>query len=206
MTTFQDRLWSDLVRDHGDQMRTHTLAARPAGRRHRPALITGTALCTAGLAVAAALILSASTNAPPAYAVTSNPDGTITVTLHDISALTGLNAELAREGIHAKAVPLIATCANHSPMVTMPSGTDPSTYTVTLVPADIPAGYIAILGATENASGQVLLVQGAIRPPVPACFNSTPAPFHPIDPAHASPAVRAALAKAREAAQAAATH
>jgi hypothetical protein len=204
------------VQEHGDRMRlrstanpgaNHTLrptrAARRRAKPRQPAVITGTALAAAGLAAAAVLAFTATTSTPPAYAVTTNSDGSVTVTLNDISALTGLNAELARDGLDARAVPLTATCPVHVPMVTMPAGTDPSTYTITLVPADIPAGYTAVVGATESASGQVVLVQGAVRPPIPACFNSTPAVFHQIDIAHASPALRAALAKARRAARAA---
>jgi hypothetical protein len=45
------------------------------------------------------LAFSASTSAPPAYAVTTNADGTVTVTLGDMSALVALNAELVRDGI-----------------------------------------------------------------------------------------------------------
>ena len=199
MRTFEDRLWSDLVSEHGDEMEAHPVVIR-AARRRRPALVTGTAFATAGLALAVALVLSATTSAPPAYAVTRNPDGTVTVTLNDISAITALNAALARDGLPATAVPLTASCPVHAPLVAMPAGTDPSTYTITLVPADIPVGYTAIVGATKNASGQVVLLQGAIRPPVPACFNSTPIALHQIDMAHASPALKAALAKARGAA------
>jgi hypothetical protein len=209
MSTFEDRLWSQLSQEHGDRMRLSPAAPTPTRARNRtrdrsrPALITGTALAATGLALAAVLAFTATTSTPPAYAVTTNPDGTVTVTLNDISALTGLNAELARDGLDARAVPLTATCPVHAPLVSMPSGTDPSTYTVTLVPADIPAGYTAVVGASENASGQVVLLQGAVRPPVPTCVNSTPVPLTPISMAHASPAVRAALAKARRAAQAA---
>jgi hypothetical protein len=34
---------------------------------------------------------------------------------------------------------------------------------------------------------------------VPACFNNTPIALHRVDMAHASPALKAALAKARRA-------
>jgi hypothetical protein len=40
---------------------------------------------------------------------------------------------------------------------------------------------------------------GTIKPPVPSCFNSTPRPLHMIDMAHASPALKAAIAEARTA-------
>jgi hypothetical protein len=173
MSTFEDRLWSDLVREHGDQMRSHRGLTRPPSRR-RPALITGSALATAALATAGVLALTAGTSAPPAYAVTTNADGTVTVTLNDISAITGLNAELARDGLRAKAVPVTASCPTRAFQNAMPAGTNPSTYTITIVPPDIPAGYTAILAVSENASGQVTLVQGAWPNPGPSCINTEP--------------------------------
>jgi hypothetical protein len=200
MSTFEDRLWSQLVEEHGDELRSsHTMTAPGHRRRRRPALVTGTALAGAGLAAAAVVAITATTSTPPAFAVTDHADGTVSVTLNDISDLTALNAELARDGIPAKAVPLSQTCPVHAPMVIMPSGTDPNTYAITIVPSQIPAGYTGILAASQTASGRVELVMGAIKPPAPPCFNSTPVVLHQIDPGHASPAVKAAIARAREA-------
>jgi hypothetical protein len=171
MSTFEDRLWSELVREHGHQIPSPTISARPT--RRRPALITAGALATA--AVAAAAILAATvTTSTPAYAVTSNSDGTVTVTLKDISALNGLNAELARDGLRAKAIPLAADCPTRGFPNRMPAGTNPSTYTITIVPADIPAGYTAIVAVAKNASGQITLVQGAWPNPGPSCINTRP--------------------------------
>lgn len=194
MSTFEDRLWSQLVREHGDQMQLPTIKANSA--RRRPALITGTAL--AAVVAAAAVIILTATTSTPAYAVTRNSDGTVTVTLGDVAAITALNAELARDGIAAKAVPLTADCPIHGFPNPMPAGTNPSTYTITIVPADIPAGYTAVLAVGENASGQLSLAQGAFPSPAPVCFNTTPIALHPIDMAHASPALKAAIARARE--------
>ena len=195
MSTFEDRLWSQLVREHGDQMQ---LPPRTAQRsRRRPGLITGTALATAATAAAAAVIFTATTSTP-AYAVSRNSDGTVTVTLGDVAAITALNTELVRDGIAARAVPLTADCPIHGFPNPMPAGTNPSTYTITIVPADIPAGYTAVLAVGENASGQIALAQGAFPSPVPVCFNSTPIALHPIDMSHASPALKAAIARARK--------
>lgn len=205
MSTFEDRLWSELVREHGDEMRPRpAMSATHAPRRRRPLLLTGTALGTVALAAAAVLALSATTSTPPAYAVTSNPDGTVTVTLREVSAIATLNAELTRAGIAARAVPLTADCPIHGFPNAMPTGTNPSTYTITFVPGDIPAGYAAVVAVGQNASGQIELAQGAFPSPVPACFNSTPTVLHPIDMSHASPALKAAVARARQAAHAAA--
>jgi hypothetical protein len=187
MSSFEDRLWSELVRDHGDEIRLHgaTTTHHPARRRRRPAVLAGTALSIAGVTAAAVLALTATTAAPPAYAVSTNSDGTVTVTLNDISALTALNAELAGDGLHAKAVPLSATCPTRGFPHAMPAGTKTSTYTLTIVPADIPAGFTAVVAASESSAGQVQLVQGAWRSPGSSCVNSTPLVVHPIDRAAA---------------------
>lgn len=172
MSTFEDQLWSELVREHGHQMGLPTITVRP--QRRRPALITGTALAAVGVMAAIVLATGAGTGTPPAYAVTTNPDGSVTVTLNDVKAITGLNAELARDGIRAKAIPLTADCPTRGFPNAMPAGTNPGTYTITVVPADIPAGYTAIVAASQNSSGEVQLAQGAWPSPGPSCLNSAP--------------------------------
>jgi hypothetical protein len=184
MSTFEDRLWSQLVDEHGDKLRTRPGMTAPGHRRRRrPALITGTALAATSVTAAAVLGFSATTSTPPAYAVTTNADGTVTVTLDDISALTALNAELVRDRIRARAVPLTATCPRRGFPITMPAGTNPSTYTITIVQADIPAGFTAIVAASEDSSGQVKLAMGTSPSPGPSCVNSTPIAIYPVDPA-----------------------
>lgn len=172
MSTFEDRLWAQLVREHGDEMQLATSTAR--SDRRRPALIGATALAVAGAGAAIVLAIGAGASAPPAYAVTTNGDGSVTVTLRDISAITGLNAELARDGLRAKAIPLTAGCPTRGFPNAMPAGTNPSTYTITIVPADIPAGDTAIVAASQTSSGEVQLAQGAWPSPGPSCLNSTP--------------------------------
>jgi hypothetical protein len=182
MSTFEDRLWSQLVEEHGDELLTSHVMTLPAHRRRRrPALITGTALAATSLTAAAVLGFNASTSTAPAYAVTTNADGTVTVTLHDISSLTAINTELVHDGIRARAVPLTASCARRGFPITMPAGTNPNTYTITIVQADIPAGYTAIVAASENSSGQVKL--GTSPSPGPSCVNSTPIAVYPVEPA-----------------------
>ena len=183
MSSFEDHLWSDLVREHGDRMRTSprqtaALATSVTGadaardpRLRRPAILTGTALGSAGAAAAAVLALTATTTAP-AFAVTDNADGSITVTLREISGLSGLNAEFARRGLKARAVPMSSTCPTKGFGNALPAGTNFNTFTITLDPSEVPDGYTAVVAATQTASGKVELVQGAVPPPVPACFNT----------------------------------
>src|SRR6202035_310780 len=87
-------------------------ATRPltprAPRLRRPALLTGSALGIAGLATASVFAL---TSASPAFAVTKNPDGTVDVTLSDLSDLAALNQTLAQDGVPVTAVPISASCS-----------------------------------------------------------------------------------------------
>jgi hypothetical protein len=205
MTSFEDQLWSDLVREHGDRMgaditQTAALAVSETGHREpralrvrRAAILSGTALATAGAATVAVLALTAS-SVPPAFAVTDNSDGSITVTLREISAVSGLNAEFARRGLNARAVPFSATCPVKGYANAMPAGTDIDTYTVTLDPRLVPDGYTAVVAATQTAAGAVELTQGAVPSPAPACFSTeipTQLPFK----GPTSPAIRAEIQK-----------
>ena len=125
MSTFEDHLWSQLVSDHGEQIRqaekeTATLAqslressdrTRWRARRRpsrRQLVLAGTTLGVACLA--SAIIATHTTTKNPtapaisrtAFAVTNNHDGTLTVTLHKRSALPALNASLVSYGLKAK--------------------------------------------------------------------------------------------------------
>ena len=126
MSTFEDHLWSQLVSDHGEQMRqakkeTAILAAslressgrrrwRASGRRssRRQLVLAASTLGVACLASAIIVAHSATKNpsAPPtspaAFAVANNHDGTLTLTLHKRSALPALNASLVSYGLKAK--------------------------------------------------------------------------------------------------------
>lgn len=190
MSHFEDQLWSQLVRDRGAQMRaaprvtaalaSSVTATSPATRRarglRRPALLTGSALGLAGLASAGMIAL---TSASPAFAVTKNPDGTVDVTLSDLSDLPALNQKLAQDGIPVTAVPISASCSATA-AINNPSGDSspsvsashqPTTDVVTIDPRQIPSGEVGVLGASRTASGQIELMFGETPPPAPSCLN-----------------------------------
>lgn len=190
MSNFEDELWSQLVRDRGEQMRaapgataalaSSVTATRPATSRairlRRPALLTGSALGIAGLATAGVFAL---TSASPAFAVTKNPDGTVAITLRDLSDLPALNQKLAQDGIPVTAVPISTSCSA-TRAINNPSGEgmpgtqarQDATNLVTIDPSQIPTGDIGVLGASQTASGQVGLVFGETTPPAPSCLKS----------------------------------
>ena len=191
MSNFEDQLWSQLVRERGEQMRAapEAVAAlassvtdtRPAARRsrslRRPALLTGSALGIAGLATAGVFAL---TSASPAFAVTKNPDGTVAISLSDLSDLPALNQKLAQDRVPVTVVPLSASCSATAAINNVSGEGTPNisadhqktTDVVTIDPSQIPSGDIGVLGASETASGQIGLVFGDTAPPAPSCLNS----------------------------------
>jgi hypothetical protein len=100
MTKFTDHLWRDLAREHGA---TLALAERPAPGRapllRRPRVLAGSTLGLAGVGTALVLTLGAASTTP-AYAVTTNGDGSVQVTINQNSALPQANAKLTAMGIH----------------------------------------------------------------------------------------------------------
>jgi hypothetical protein len=98
MTKFTDNLWSDLAREHGP-----ALADRPEPRRarllRRPRVLAGSTLGLAGAGAALVLALSAASSAP-AFAVTTNHDGSVLVSVSQTQDIVQANAKLASMGIH----------------------------------------------------------------------------------------------------------
>jgi hypothetical protein len=137
MREFEDNLWLAVVREHGNEL---ARAGRPV-RKHRratgPRLVAGTSVGLAAIATAAALLFGASTSAP-AFAVTRNPDGTVTVNLRQPSGIAGANGKLAAMGVRAR----IAAHAKTPPKLVCPGGAAP---TITFDPARIPRRQVLMI-------------------------------------------------------------
>jgi hypothetical protein len=73
-------------------------------------MLAGGATAVAGAAAAAVVALSAAMGAPPAFAVTNNSDGSVTITLTELTGVSGLNAKLASMGVAVRAVPVVSGC------------------------------------------------------------------------------------------------
>lgn len=97
---FEDHLWREFVREHGDDVAQLT---RPTAGHHlpRPRLLVGGGVGLAGGATALALVLTAA-SAPPAFAVTRNHNGSVTVTIRSANGIAGANARLHQLGIKAQ--------------------------------------------------------------------------------------------------------
>jgi hypothetical protein len=109
MSKFEDRLWRELVKEHGPQLAQMKPPAADHRRRQRPKLLAGTTVGLAGVGTAVALVVSAA-GSSPAFAVTRNNDGTVTVWIKRIDGIAGANARLEALGVRARAVAVAAGC------------------------------------------------------------------------------------------------
>ena len=172
MSSFEDAIWAHLVDHHGAD-RIDFNVPQPSCRpgRLRAAAVGAVVLAVAVLATV--LVLTASTSAPPAYALTQVAGATYTVSLNDISTgIPALNAKFAELGIRETVVPVEAGCkaSSFDPLQTRAA---PMTETVTINARDIPPGYRGFIAAEQMPDGQIRLAFGTTAQPIPSCFPVT---------------------------------
>jgi hypothetical protein len=142
-------------------------------------LVTGGGLATIAAVVIVLLLGPGTVNGPEAYAVVHNPDGTVTITIKEISAVNALNQRLADLGIRAKAFRADPTCtatvqwlesewkALDSKIVTE-NGPAPQ---ITIQPAMIPADATLVLIGQQLVPGRINVLVTLIRRPPPPCMH-----------------------------------
>lgn len=195
MSRFQERLWQELVRDHGaalayptglrDPLRTLPIVEprRPPLRgaprlRHgrlRPVGLAATLAASAATVAAVAILSTAGTAPPAAYAVTQSPDGTITVSIDELTGVVGANTQLARLGVRVRVVPVRVGCPAPVGIVPTPP---PLAATIAhaqgqglaLRPYLVPPGETLVLTARQNGPA-VDLSYGLYRGAVPGCIG-----------------------------------
>jgi hypothetical protein len=152
---------------------------RPAPRLGALLLAPGRLAATlAALAatVAVVTILSTTGTTPSsAYAVTQNPDGTITVTIEELTGVTGANSQLARLAVNVRVVPVKAGCPAPTGIVpTPPSLAARIAHTqgqgLAIRPDLVPAGETLLLTARE-AGPVVDLSYSLYRGALPSCIG-----------------------------------
>jgi hypothetical protein len=184
MTKFADQLFADLMREHGPALaRTRP----PAPRRHiatrRTLLASGTA-CAAAAATAAVLVAG---GGRPAYAVTTHPDGAVTVAVHQDSGIAGANARLRQLGDgRVVVVPVKAGCPSINslrPPAARPHGKKPLIVgigynrrdgSVTVYAKHIPGRDILLVAFEHTGHGGPVGSSAMTSPPAPSCVS----PFH----------------------------
>jgi hypothetical protein len=134
------------------------------------------ALAGAGglVVVIVALAFVSISAAPPAYALTSQGNGTYTITINSLSSgIASLNAKLRQLGINTVAVPVSTSCTAPSDGVSLVGGWPASTTneSVTLDQADIPAGAQGVVAAYQSSAGGIDLTLATTSGAVPTCLN-----------------------------------
>jgi hypothetical protein len=172
MSDFADGIWTHLV-DHHDADRVEFRVPTPPPRRAvRPVAATVSAVLAA-VVVAVVLVLSASTSAPPAYALTRVGSGSYTVSLNDLAkGIPALNAKFARLGLRITVVPIVAGCTASS-FDPVEAGPGSIRETVTVSNRYITAGHRGFLAAERLPDGRVGLAGGTVAEPIPSCFPTT---------------------------------
>jgi hypothetical protein len=187
MSRFEDELWTQLVRDHMPgarypaKVRPRVRATRPVQRRliRRPLALTVGSFALL-VCVTAALVVFSASSSPPAFAITTHPGGSISITIRQISGISGANRELARRGIPARAVPLRAIvygCASGHELggPTAPySAIAPSAGVtgVTIFPTRLPPGDSVLIGAAISANGDTQESSVLVHGETPKCFST----------------------------------
>jgi hypothetical protein len=169
---FEERLWAELVEQHGALLADpppaavspHRVARSMPAYRRRLLPAAGLATVLTGVLVAIVIGLGSGSRPSAAFAVVRNPDGTVKVTIAEISGVQGANQRLAELGVPARVVSLNAGCATRAgefkpaPLTSEqaqriatlvgPAGSA----SVVLYPAAVPAGDTVVIGA--SALGQ----------------------------------------------------
>jgi hypothetical protein len=158
MTKFADQLFTDLMQEHEAALaltRPPTAAGRHAvtGRK---LLAVGAGGVAAATAAAGVLVAGGGT---PAYAVTTHPDGTVTLAVNQAAGISGANARLHQLGDRVVVVPVGPGCPSINSLpapAVRPARISASTKvgrdgSVTVNAKGIPAGDILVMGAETNA-------------------------------------------------------
>ena len=193
MSNFKDRLWRDLVREHGAELHESNEPAAPRIWMRPRLLLGSSAAGVAGVATAIAIALGTA-GTSPAFAVTQNHDGSYTVELWKVSGVTGLNERLQQLGIPARAVALHGVCYEQAVAGVQHAmaGAGKVSWTVSqarITPAQIPAGRLLEM-QTLQYRGRVQILASRAQSsfqragtvcdaPVPPCGQVT---VHPGPP------------------------
>lgn len=109
MANIEDKLWTGLIA--APEAETALATRQPLSVRRRspraPLVVVGVAI--AGL-IAAVALTSGETGTTPAYAVTVNPNGSVSVTLNEVLGVGGANEQLERLGVRARIARVEAGC------------------------------------------------------------------------------------------------
>jgi hypothetical protein len=188
VTKFEDQLFDDLMREHGPGLARTSRPAPP--KRHSTARRTLLATGGVGIAAAAAItgaVVTGGATPAPAYAVTNNPDGTVTLAVYDKAGIAQANARLHQLGDkQVFVVPVAPGCPGIGslPHARPPRGIyiregSSGNGSITVTAKGIPRGDILVVGVVDTSHGHTRSsLSGAVltTPPPPSCVSLPQAP------------------------------
>ena len=191
MTRFADQLYDDLMRDHGPALaETRPPAApRPRLASRRVVLAAG----AGGLAVAATAGSLVAVGGSPAYALTTNHDGSISLAVYQEQGIAQANAKLRSIGARVVVVPVRADCPSimsiRKPTVPLKGklrirGAVNRTGSVTVYVRGVPRGDILVMG-TELSPYSMTVAQ-LTSAPAPHCVSLPQPPHDPGSTGHSA--------------------
>ena len=189
MTKFEDQLFGQLMTEHGHRLRTMQPPA-PARRRTRRRLWLAVGATGTAAGVSAAVMALSTAPAMAAYSVTQH-DGTLSVTVGNVSGVADANTALHLMHARVVIVPVRPGCppigslprphpAPH-PAVTAGAGVDKhgQRYVSVKIKGTIPAGDTMILAFIDSPRSGSVGAGGIITGPVPSCVSLPSAPSAP---------------------------
>lgn len=154
LDSFEQSLLIELRQQVSVRTGSAPLTASPTARR-RGHLAVGITASLAAAATVLALALGTGPGRPSAaYAVETAANGSVVVTIHDLSDVDGLERALAAKGVHAQVahLPGFAQSTGQSPATG--GSTDPTTCSIRLAKVD--GGLRFTLGRAQVTGGAVL--------------------------------------------------
>lgn len=157
----------------------------------RPHVVVGVIAGVAAATAVAIVLAFAGATTPPAFAVTTHPNGTITITLRQFKRIRALNAKLTAMGTRIRAVPVVSGC--RAPVRIVGSAAPPATLearpligvnakghrlrvgplvSVTVARGTLP-GHTLVMAASH--SGLYVLGQ-TVQGPAPSCVGLAAGP------------------------------
>lgn len=191
MARFEDRLWAELAEQHGAVLAEQPVLVHAPPRRLRRRPLAALALALA-VALAALVIALGRGGGTSAYAVVTNPDGTVTVTIRELAGVEPANQRLEELGVPVRIPPALSDCPTsradlrsahltpaQSRRVFEPVGGH-GAYSLRIDPQAIPPGDALVLRAYELTPGVTAMRALVIEGPAPSCL--APDPGQPAAP------------------------
>lgn len=123
----------------------------------RPRIVAGASVGLAAATIVLVLGLSAASGPPPAVAAALNPNGTVTITLRQITRYRELNAKLAALGTRIRAVPVVSGCV--APVHTVSNGlVVPGPARTLEVSSQGPGALVSMTIAVDTIPGRTFVV------------------------------------------------